>query len=375
MTLRHCSITAVGILLCQLASPALANEDWQIYGKWETSYNHKGQGHTASLNSRIMADKSHSSGSYQWHLQANYLNSNQTLKAVSNNHYQVSRFASHLNENNQRLSISLDRLNSAIFTDQATWVIGRQAISLGQSLLFTPLALGNQLAIPSLDTEYAPGVDGISGDIWLENGNLQLVAALGSSQTGRTLDWDGSALLSRYTSHIGNLEWAWQGGKINQAYILGGGISGDRQGIAYRFELAHTLPQASNLHGDGFTTWVAGLGYQANDDLHLELEYMRNGGAEAAAFALARLQTGMTASTNKRLLAATASYQLNPLLAAQVTQFNALTDKSQFTQLGLSYSISDNSNLQFSGTRYRGASNSEFGALTDTYNITYRNYF
>lgn len=363
------------LAVATLASHVVGATEWDIYGKWETTYSNQDTTHTASVNSRIMADKGHANGSYQWHLQTNYLNSNRPIKAASSNHYQLGSLASQHNQGNQRLSLSLDRLNTAIFTDTATWVFGRQAISLGQSLLFTPLALGNQLAIPSLDTEYAPGVDAISGDIWLENGNLQLITAFGSSQADRTLNWDGSALLSRYTSHVGNLEWAWQLGKINQAYLLGGGISGDRDGIAYRLELAHTQPQSSLLHGQAFTTWVAGLGYQANDDLHLEIEYLRNGGAKTASYTLARLQSGMIASTNQALVAASVSYQINPLLLGQISQFNALTDKSQFTQLGISYSISDNSNLQINGTLYTGTALSEFGALSDTYNITYRNYF
>jgi hypothetical protein len=358
-----------------LASHCAIADNWDIFGKWETTYSNQDSTHTVSLNSRIMADKSHTNGSYQWHLQTNYLNSNRPLKAVSSNHYQFDSLASHLQQGNQRLSLSLDRFNSAIFTDTATWVFGRQAISLGQSLLFTPLALGNQLAIPSLDTEYAPGVDAISGDIWLDNGNLQLIAAFGSSQTDDTVNWDGSALLSRYTSHLGNLEWAWQLGKINQAYIVGGGVSGDQDGIAYRLELAHTKPQSSLLHGQAFTTWVAGLGYQANDDLHLEIEYLSNGGANTVSYALARLQAGMIASANQAMLGATASYQINPLLIMQATHFKGLTDKSQFTQLGVSYSISDNSNIDFSSTLYNGTSTSEFGALSDTHTLTYRSYF
>lgn len=357
-----------------LTSPTVAASEWELYGKWETSYNHTTSQNNLSLNSRIMADKAHANGSYQWHLQANYLNTDGTLPAIANNHYQLGRLASHHDNDKQRLSLTLDRLNTAIFTEQATWVIGRQAISLGQSLLFTPLALGNKLAMPSLDTEYAPGVDAISGDIWLENGNLQLVSAFGSDDNSQLANWSGSALLSRYTTHIGNLEWAWQLGKINQAYQAGTGFSGDNNGIAYRLEIAYTKPQSSHLHGQDFTSAVAGLGLQPTDDLHIEMEYLRNQGANST-FKQARLQTGMIASLNEYLLATSISYQVNPLLVTQITHFKALTDKSQFTQVGLSYSISDNSNIEFSGILYQGLSNSEFGAQTDTSTLTYRSYF
>lgn len=357
-----------------LTSPTVAASEWELYGKWEASYNHTSSQNNLSLNSRIMADKAHANGSYQWHLQANYLNTDGTLPAVANNHYQLGRLASHHDNDQQRLSLTVDRLNTAIFTDRSTWVIGRQAINLGQSLLFTPLSLGNKLSVPSLDTEYAPGVDAVSADIWLENGNLQLVSAFGSNDAEQTVNWDGSALLSRYTTHIGNLEWAWQLGKINQAYQAGTGFSGDNDGIAYRLEIAHTKPQSSHLHGQGFTSAVAGLGLQPTDDLHIEIEYLLNQGANST-FKQARLQTGMIASLNESLLATSISYQVNPLLVTQITHFKALTDKSQFTQVGLSYSISDNSNIEFSGILYHGLSNSEFGAQTDTSTLTYRSYF
>ena len=357
-----------------VASHTTMANDWDIYGKWETSYSYQTDKQNLNLNSRIMADKAHANGSYQWHLQANYLRTDGALSPVPSNHYQLSSLASHHDSNNQRLSLTVDRLNTAIFTDRSTWVIGRQAISLGQSLLFTPLSLGNKLSVPSLDTEYAPGVDAVSADIWLDNGNLQLVAAFGSNDTEQTVNWQGSALLSRYTTHINNLEWAWQLGKISQAHQAGTGISGDDDGIAYRLELAYTEPQASSLHGNGFTTAVAGIGLQPNDELHIEIEYLHNGGADSA-LRQARLQAGMIASLNESLLALSASYQINPLLIAQATHFKALTDKSQFTQLGVSYSISDNSNIDFNSILYNGTTSSEFGAQTDTHTLTYRSYF
>lgn len=356
-----------------LSHPATASE-WDIYGKWEASYSHSSSQNSTSLSSRIMADNAHAKGSYQWHLQANYLHTDSSLPSVANNHYQLSSLASHYEQNQQRLSFTVDRLNTAIFTDQATWVIGRQAISLGQSLLFTPLALGNKLSVPSLDTEYAPGVDAISADIWLDNGNLQLITAFGSDKASKLTTWYGSALLSRYTTHLGNLEWAWQLGKINQAYHLGTGISGDQDGIAYRLEAAYTRPQDKNTYGQGFATAVAGLGAQPSEELHLEMEYLYNPGANSAS-QLARLQAGMISSLNESLFAVSASYQITPLIMIQATHFKALTDQSQFTQLGVSYSISGNSNISFNSILYNGTSNSEFGAQTDTHTLTYRSYF
>ncbi len=372
--MRH-AYTLIYLILGLSSTPALA-DDWQWFAKWEAGYSYQSGQQSSSLNSRLMADKAHATGAYEWHLQANYLHTNGSLPALAANHYELGQLADHHDQASQRLSLAIDRLNTAIFTEQATWVIGRQAISLGQSLLFTPLALGNQLAIPNLDTEYAAGIDGISGDIWTNKGNLQVLAALGSDDDTNLATWRGSALLGRYTSHIGNLEWAWQAGKINQAYQLGAGLSGDRKGFAYRFEAAHINPQSRSLHGGDFVTLVAGLGHQVNDDLHVEVEYLHNAGAKTtSSLRLARIRAGMLASSNNALLGASVSYQLNPLLLTQITLFNGLTDKSQFTQIGISYSISDNSNILLTSSLYAGTSLSEFGAKTDTHNITYRSYF
>ncbi len=345
---------------------------WQSYGKYEANYTYmSSQTHIGTASARLMAAK----GELQLHLQARFQHANTSLQPIPASQFQITSLAVDEQKPQQQSLAAIDRLNYAIYTDQATWIIGRQAISLGQSYFFNPLALGSAASVPSLDAEYQRGIDAVSGDIWLDNGNLQLVMALGNDQDSDGANWRGSALLARYTSQwLGN-ELALQAGKIYGAYQFGAGISGDTNGVSYRLEAATTKPLSDMQLGDSFTNWVAGLGYQANDNLHMEVEYLHNGAANHASFAITRYLKGLSLSTNKAVAAASISYQFVPLVQGQWTEFYALTDDSQLGILALSYNASDNATLALSWQLTQGISNSQYGQLPETVALTFRDYF
>ena len=354
-----------------LATHQAQASEWQSYGKYETTYTYADTpAHTGTASARLMADK----GELQIHLQARIQHTNTSLQPISASQFQITSLAID-EQNSQQQSLALiDRLNYAIYTDQATWVIGRQAISLGQSYFFNPLALGSVVSVPDIDSEYQRGIDAVSGDIWLDNGNLQVVMALGNDQTTDGANWKGSALLARYTSHWQGNEIALQAGKIYGAYQLGAGISGDANSVSYRLEAASVKPLNDMQLGEKFTNWVAGLGYQANDDLHMEIEYLHNGAAYSQVYNLQRYLKGLSLSTNKAVVAASVSYQFYPLVEGQWTGFKALTDESQLEVLALSYNMSDNATLALSWQLIQGTSSSQYGQLPESVALTYRDY-
>ena len=364
--------TALLIASLILATHQAHANAWQSYGKYETSYTYADTpAHTGTASARLMADK----GELQVHLQARFQHANTSLQAIRPSQFQITSLVVDEQKPQQQSLAAIDRLNYAIYTDQATWVIGRQAISLGQSYFFNPLALGNALSVPGLDAEYQRGIDAVSGDIWLDNGNLQIVMAVGNDQAGDGANWRGSALLARYTSQwLGN-ELALQAGKIYGAYQFGAGISGDTNGVSYRLEAATTSPLSDMQLGDSFTNWVAGLGYQANDDLHMEVEYLHNGAANNTSVALTRYLKGISLSTNKAVTATSVSYQFSPLVQGQWTGFYALTDDSQLNIYAFAYNISDNATLALSWQLNQGTSSSQYGQLPESVTLTYRDYF
>jgi len=363
------ALIITGLILA--AHQAQAN-DWQSYGKYEATYSYADTStHTGTASARLMADK----GELQVHLQARLQHTNKSVQTLPSSQFQIASLTIDEQSTQQQSIAAIDRLNYDIYTDQATWVIGRQAISLGQSYFFNPLALGSAVSVPGLDAEYQRGIDAISGDIWLDNGNLQLVMALGNDLDADGVNWKGSALLARYTSHWQGNELALQAGKVYGAYQFGGGISGDTSGVSYRLEAARTAPMSNMQLGNSFTNWVAGLGYQANDNLHMELEYLHNGAANHASSALTRYLNGLSLSINKAVTAASVSYQLSPLVQGQWTGFYALTDDSQLDILAIAYNASDNATLALSWQNTEGTSSSQYGQLPGSVALTYRDYF
>jgi hypothetical protein len=69
----------------------------------------------------------------------------------------------------------LDRLNVGYTTDHTAWRFGRQAISWGNGMIFTPMDVFNPFDPAAVDKEYKTGDDMLYGQYLFDSGNIRPV--------------------------------------------------------------------------------------------------------------------------------------------------------------------------------------------------------
>ena len=299
-----------------------------------------------------------------------------------------------LDEGDVDATLQLDRANLTYRLDLFDVTVGRQAITFGKAHFWNPLDVFLPFDSREFDREYKRGVDALRADIPLgDMSGLNFVAALGRRDGERVLDrtWYGSALMARAYTNVADWDVAAQGGKIYGGYQAGGGFTGVIGPIEVRAEAAYFFesdePQEPVPVGDHATA-VIGVGRLFDSSLNLQAEYLYNGaGDDDDLFtAFRRVLAGRALQMSEHVAGGLVSYDLLPLLNGSVAAIVSLSDGSGVVQPGLSYSISDESDVLFGallafGRRPRPTSltdpglRSEFGTYPDFYYLQYRFYF
>ena len=304
-----------------------------------------------------------------------------------------------------RARLGLDRVNVKFAFPFADLTVGRQAITFGQAWFWNPLDVFSPFDPRSFDRDYKPGVDALRLDVPLGDfGGCNVVAVGGGTQApdGGYGDacwlstWTGSALLGRVYGTVAGWDAAVQGGKVYGGYEAGAGASGEAGPLEARGEVSWFFSKASDsipsnpslsMLADSFTG-VAGLGRRLTDKVSLEGEYLYNGAGlpgnlDAAAW---RVATGNALHMGRHIAGFMVSWEATALLKTRLTCIYSFSDRSAALQPGLTYSVSDESELSAgaainSGRRPSVAGSglpfprSEFGSNPDVYYIEYKVYF
>jgi hypothetical protein len=102
----------------------------------------------------------------------------------------------------------LDRLSVGFTTEKTAWRFGRQAISWGNGMIFTPMDVFNPFDPAAVDKEYKTGDDMLYGQYLLNNGSdLQGVAVVRRDPRSGNVDADQSSLALKYHGFIGMNEF------------------------------------------------------------------------------------------------------------------------------------------------------------------------
>ncbi len=313
-------------------------------------------------------------------------------------------------------ALDLDRALVKISLPWADVTVGRQPVTFGKAYFWNPMDFAAPFGSTDFDRDFKPGVDGVRVDLPLGAfSGVNLLLAAGRPleattegpryTTSGAWGWsmDESAAVARVYTSLAQwdpeLSWDLSAmvGKVYRADLVGAGLSGEVGGVEIRAEATYLfdcqqdplplVPLAPGLDGTDLRTdhltGVLGLGYRFPSSLTLEGEYLYQGMASDHHDLgdLVRLQTRDLLQLTRHVAGVMASYELLPILTAQVAVLESLSDGSGLVQPSFTLSVSDESDFLAGAMVSWGDRptisdpGTEFGTYPDLFYMEYKLFF
>jgi len=277
------------------------------------------------------------------------------------------------NEGKNATLVRLDRLNVGFTGDNTVIRFGRQAISWGNGLLFTPMDILNPFDPTAVDKEYKTGDDMLYGQYLLDNGNdVQTVAVVRRHPISEEVDRHQSTLAGKYHGFWGSKEYDILLAEHYGEMVLGLGASTDFSGAIWRGDLVWNETDSGSVFSA-----VAGASYSGVIGGHNWsgfMEYFYNGfgqsggdysvaGIAANTELLKRLARGELFNLGRHYLGVSVTIETTPLLNLTPNIFVNLTDPSALAQLVLSYDWKQDIQILAALSFPIGPNGSEYGGI------------
>jgi len=267
----------------------------------------------------------------------------------------------------------LDRLSAGYTTDHTVWRFGRQAISWGNGMVFTPVDVFNPFDPAAVDKEYKTGDDMLYGQYLFDGGNdLQGVAVVRRNPRTGNVESDQSSLAFKYHGFLGANEFDLLAAEHFGDQLLGiGGIVNIGDAVL-RGDLTWTRTNLERVFSA-----VSSLSYSwtwGGKNISGLLEYYYNGfgqtdGAYSASDLLhnpdllRRLERGELFTLARHYIAASATVEVTPLLLLIPNVFVNLEDPSALAQLVVQHDWKQNLLLLGALNIPIGPDGSEYGGI------------
>ena len=267
----------------------------------------------------------------------------------------------------------LDRLSLGYTGNKTVLRFGRQAISWGNGLVFTPMDVFNPFDPAAVDKEYKTGDDMLYGQYLFDSGNdLQGVAIVRRDPvTGKT-ESDQSSLAAKYHAFIGTNEVDLLAARHYGDSILGIGGILSVGGSVWRGDLTWT-----DTGEDTFVSGVASISYSwvlGGRNWSGVLEYYHNGfGVQGDDYSLTvlaqhpellkRIERGELFTLGRNYIVASATVEITPLFNLVPNFFVNLGDPSGLIQLVAQYDWQQDIQLLGALNIPAGPDGSEYGGI------------
>jgi len=277
------------------------------------------------------------------------------------------------NEDKNATLVRLDRISVGYTGDKTVIRFGRQAISWGNGLLYTPMDIFNPFDPTTVDKEFKSGDDMLYGQYLLNDGSdIQTVAVVRRDLVSGDVETDQSSLALKYHGFIGGYEYDLLLAEHYGELVIGLGGSADIAGAVWRGDLVWTDTDTGSV-----LTAVAGTSYSWMTGQHNwtgALEYYYNGfgqtGGDYSAEGLAanpallqRLARGELFNLGRHYLGASATVEVTPLLILGPNVFVNLTDPSALAQLVMTYDWKQDLQVLAALNVPIGSKGSEYGGI------------
>jgi hypothetical protein len=267
----------------------------------------------------------------------------------------------------------LDRLSVGLTTEHMVWRFGRQAISWGNGLLFTPLDVFNPFDPAAVDKEYKTGDDMLYGQYLFDSGNdLQGVLVVRRDPMTGEVEQDQSSLAMKYHGFLGANEFDLLAAEHFGDRLLGIGGSVNIGGAIWRGDLTWT-----DTEHEGIISAVTSLSWSwvwGGRNVSGLAEYYYNGfGQKHGAYSatelqrnpelLDRLARGELYTLARHYLGLSATIEMTPLFRLTPNLFVNLQDPSALAQLVARYDWRQNLVVTAALDLPIGPKGSEYGGI------------
>ncbi len=267
----------------------------------------------------------------------------------------------------------LDRLSVGYATENVVLRVGRQAISWGNGLIFSPMDIVNPFDPTAVDTEYKVGDDMIYGQYLLRNTNdVQFAHVFRRDPLTGNPSSRSTTTAIKYHGILGDSEYDWLIAESYDELTIGFGGNKAIGGAIWRGDVVLSDTDRGNrfqVVTNLSYSWVSG-----GRNMSGVIEYYFNGvGQRSDRYDLAmieqnpdllrRLQRGEMFTVGRNYLAGGVMVEMNPLWTLTPNLFANLDDGSVLLQMTTRYSLSDNSDFLAALNMSLGPSGSEFGGI------------
>ncbi len=260
----------------------------------------------------------------------------------------------HTNTSGEKTAFTnrLDRLYVSHTTEHSVWRFGRQAISWGNGLMFTPMDVFNPFDPAAVDKEYKTGDDMLYGQWLFDSGNdLQGVAIIRRDPIGGDVESDQSSFALKYHGFLSGQEFDLLIAEHYGDQILGLGGIFTLGGALLRGDITWTQTAEDTVFSG-----VSSLSYSwiwAGKNVSGVLEYYYNGFGQGSGNysppeltnnpdLLKRLGRGELFTLGRHYLGASLNVELSPLFILTPNVFTNLQDPSALIQIVGQYDWKEN---------------------------------
>lgn len=279
------------------------------------------------------------------------------------------------NGSNYRVTHGLDRLSARWSTDTIQITLGRQPVSWGSGLIWTPTDVFAGFSPTEIDRDEKLGVD-VVRLTWTPtlDSSFDIVAEPLDEEEPYEVDGDASSLALRTGTHLGEYDLALLGGWIAGDTVVGGDASGYLADAGLRTEVLVT-----DADDEGGRTFVRALvsvdyGFARAWNPYLAVEYFYNGlGTDEPDDYLSRLaepavqrafQRGNAFNLGRNYVGAVTRLTPSALWSVQATTLLNIDDGSVQEFASLGRSLTDNIDLLFGAIVGFGPTGTEFGGFS-----------
>ncbi len=273
---------------------------------------------------------------------------------------------------NNILAHRLDRLYVDVTSENAVGRFGRQAVSWGNGLVYTPLDFFNPFDPAAVDKEYKTGDDMLYGQYLQQSGNdLQIVWVIRRDSNG-DVSSDVDSVATKYHGFVGNNEYDLLIAEHYDDTIFGIGGIADIGGAIWRGDITLTNTQTEKI-----TSLVTSLSYSWiawGHNISGVFEYFYNGfgqsNGEYSPAALAnnpdlteRIIRGELFTLGRHYVVASVMVEITPLWILTPNVFINASDSSFLAQLVSTYNLKQDWQLLAAVSLPVGASDTEYGGI------------
>ncbi len=255
-----------------------------------------------------------------------------------------------VDDDDLQVQLRADRLSVTVEGGPVRATLGRQAITFGHGLFFTPMDLVNPFFPTAVDQEYKPGVDAVRLDaFWGMAGQATVVSAYQG-------DWDlaGTVHAAYVQSTLGVWDIGLFGGAVHGDVVGGLGSAGSAGPVSLHADLTVTAPEALIDEADRlapddevFVRGVIGASGSPTTTTMLSGEvYVQSNGAQRPGqyldlYGTDRFARGELWLAGRTYMGLSLTQEIVPVLSGSLFTIINLEDPSAMLGPGLAWSVSD----------------------------------